>query len=87
MCIYFSLGVRYDFHNFIKLWGRRVGIRAFNREAALMLFQIISDSFERRSEIINTNLEFSRWVGIFYDEQMTAAMKDQLEHHSYLLLF
>ena len=47
----------------------------------------ISDSYERRSVIITTNLEFSRWVSIFYDEQMTAAMIDRLVHHSYLLLF
>ena len=37
--------------------------------------------------ILTTNLEFSRWVGIFYDEQMTAAIIDRLVHHSYLLLF
>jgi len=37
--------------------------------------------------IITTNLEFSKWVNVFYDEQMTAAMIDRLVHHSYLLLF
>jgi len=26
--------------------------------------------------IINTNIEFSRWVDIFYDEQMTGAIVD-----------
>ncbi|MBP7201477.1 MAG: ATP-binding protein, partial [Mesotoga sp.] len=39
------------------------------------------------SVIITTNLEFSKWVHIFYDEQMTAAMIDRLVHHSHLLLF
>ncbi len=63
------------------------GYVPLDREAAQLLFQIISDSYERRSVIITTNLEFSRWVGIFYDEQMTAAMIDRLVHHSYLLLF
>ena len=58
-----------------------------DRASAQILFQVISDSYERRSVIITTNLEFSRWVGIFYDEQMTAAMIDRLVHHSYLLLF
>jgi len=35
----------------------------------------------------NTNLEFSKWVNIFYDDQMTAALIDRLVHHSYLLIF
>ena len=52
-----------------------------------LLFQVISDCYEERSVIITTNLEFSKWVSIFYDEQMTAAMIDRLVHHSYLLLF
>jgi len=63
------------------------GYVPMDRASGQLLFQVISDSYERRSVIITTNLEFSRWVGIFYDEQMTAAMIDRLVHHSYLLLF
>jgi len=63
------------------------GYVPLDRDAAQLLFQVISDSYERRSIIITTNLEFSRWVSIFYDEQMTAAIIDRLIHHSYLLLF
>jgi len=63
------------------------GYVPMDRSSAQLLFQVISDSYERRSVIITTNLEFSRWVSIFYDELMTAAMIDRLVHHSYLLLF
>lgn len=56
-------------------------------DGSKLLFQVISDCYEQRSVIITTNLEFSRWVNIFYDEQMTAAMIDRLVHHSYLLIF
>lgn len=63
------------------------GYVPLEREAAQLLFQVISDCYEKRSVIITTNLEFSRWVGIFYDEQMTAAMIDRLIHHSYLFIF
>jgi DNA replication protein DnaC len=52
-----------------------------------LLFQAISDCYEARSVVVTTNLEFSKWVNIFYDEQMTAAMIDRLVHHSHLLLF
>jgi len=63
------------------------GYVPMDREASQILFQVISDSYERRSVILTTNLEFSRWIGVFYDEQMTAAIIVRLVHHSYLLLY
>jgi len=54
---------------------------------AQLLFEIISDCYERKSLIINTNIEFSRWVNVFYDEQMTSAIVDRVLHHCQLLLF
>ena len=63
------------------------GYVPMDRTAAQLLFEVVSDSYERRSVILTTNLEFSRWVSLFYDEQMTAAMIDRLVHHSYILLF
>jgi DNA replication protein DnaC len=63
------------------------GYVPLDRTGAQLLFEIISDCCERRSIILNTNLEFSRWVNVLYDEQMTAAMLDRLLHHCYLLLF
>lgn len=63
------------------------GYVPLDRDGSRLLFQVISDCYEQRSVIITTNLEFSKWVNIFYDEQMTAAMIDRLVHHSYLLLF
>ena len=63
------------------------GYVPLDRDAAQLLFQVVSESYEKRSVILTTNLEFSRWIGIFYDEQMTAAIIDRLVHHSYLLLF
>ena len=63
------------------------GYVPLDRDGSKLLFQVISDRYEQRSVIITTNLEFSKWVNIFYDEQMTAAMIGRLVHHSYLLLF
>jgi len=63
------------------------GYVPLDRDGSRLLFQIISECYEQRSVIITTNLEFSKWINIFYDEQMTAAMIDRLVHHSYLLLF
>ena len=52
-----------------------------------MLFRVIADSYEQRSLILTTNLEFSRWGSIFTDQQMAAAMIDRLVHHGHLLVF
>jgi DNA replication protein DnaC len=58
-----------------------------DRQGAQLLFRVISDSYERRSIILTTNLEFSKWGTIFTDDQMAAAMIDRLAHHGHILLF
>ena len=58
-----------------------------DRDGSELLFQVISDSYESKSLILTTNLEFSKWGGIFTDQQMAAAMIDRLVHHGHLLLF
>ena len=63
------------------------GYVPFEKEGAQLLFQIISQCYERKSIIITTNLEFSKWNGIFYDEKLTSAIIDRLVHHSHLLIF
>lgn len=56
-------------------------------EGAKLLYQVISDFYEKKSLIITTNLEFSKWNGIFYDEKLTNAIIDRMVHHSNLLVF
>lgn len=63
------------------------GYVPFEKEGAQLLFQIISECYEKRSVIITTNLQFSQWNGIFYNEKMTSAIIDRLIHHSHLLIF
>ena len=63
------------------------GYVPFEKEGAQLLFQVISECYEKRSVIITTNLEFSKWNGIFYDEKLTSAIIDRLVHHSHLLVF
>ena len=63
------------------------GFVPFEKNGAQLLFQVVSECYERRSVIITTNLEFSKWNAIFYDEKMTNAIIDRLIHHSHLLVF
>lgn len=58
-----------------------------DKEGSQLLFRVIADSYESKSLILTTNLEFSKWGGIFTDQQMAAAMIDRLVHHGHLLLF
>jgi len=58
-----------------------------HRDGAQLLFQVISACYEKRSLILTTNLEFSKWVNIFLDEAMTTAIIDRLVHYSHLLIF
>jgi DNA replication protein DnaC len=52
-----------------------------------LLFQVVSECYERKSIIITTNLEFARWNDIFADTKITAALLDRVIHHSHLLDF
>ncbi len=63
------------------------GYIPFDADGSQLLFQVIADCYEKRSLIITTNIEFSKWNGIFYDDQLTAALIDRLVHHSHLIVF
>lgn len=58
-----------------------------DKDGSQLLFRIVANSYESKSLILTTNLEFSKWGGIFTDEQMAAAMIDRLIHHGHLLMF
>ena len=58
-----------------------------DKDGSQLLFRVISDSYESKSLILTTNLEFSKWGGIFTDDQMAAAMIDRIVHHGHLLIF
>lgn len=63
------------------------GFVPVDKEGSQLLFRVISCSYESKSLILTTNIEFSKWGGIFTDEQMAAAMIDRLVHYGHLLLF
>lgn len=63
------------------------GYVPYDRMGAQLLFDYLSEIHEQKQIILNTNLEFSRWVNILYDEQMTSALIGRLTHHCHLILF
>lgn len=64
-----------------------LGFVPLHKDAAQLMFQVISDCYERKSLIITSNLEFSGWNTVLGDNRLTAALIDRLVHHSHILVF
>ena len=63
------------------------GYVPFDVDGARLLYQVISDSCERRSVIFTTNVEFSRWGAVFADGKLAAAIVDRVVRHGRLVEF
>jgi DNA replication protein DnaC len=64
-----------------------IGFITIHKEASELLFQVVSDCYEKKSLIITSNLEFSQWNTVFGNDKLTAAMIDRLIHHSHIIVF
>ena len=64
-----------------------LGYLPLDAEGARLLFQVISSSYESRSLILTTNIEFSKWGTVLADEKLAAAAVDRIVHHGRLVEF
>ena len=58
---------------------------SFNRHQSELLFKVISDRSEKSSTIVTTNLPFSKWMDLFENTTMVAALIDRLTFRSHVL--
>jgi len=62
-----------------------LGYVPFEKSEAELLFQFISDRYEKGSLIITSNLVFSEWEQVFQSPITTSAVVDRIIHHCVLL--
>ena len=62
-----------------------LGFVPLSKTGAELLFEIISQRYERGSIIITSNLPFDEWSEVFGSERLTGAILDRLTHHVHIL--
>jgi DNA replication protein DnaC len=62
-----------------------LGFVPLSKTGAELLFELISQRYERGATIITSNLPFDEWTAAFGDERLTGALLDRLTHHVHIL--
>ena len=62
-----------------------LGFVPLSKTGAELLFELISQRYERGSTLITSNLPFDEWTETFGTERLTGALLDRLTHHVNIL--
>src|SRR3954468_8235177 len=62
-----------------------LGFVPLSKSGAELLFELLSQRYERNSTFITSNLPFNEWTEILGSERLTGALLDRLTHHVHIL--
>jgi len=62
-----------------------LGFVPLSKTGAELLFEMISQRYERGATLITSNLPFDQWTETFGSERLTGALLDRLTHHVNIL--
>ena len=62
-----------------------LGFVPLSKTGAELLFELVSQRYERSSTLITSNLPFEEWTETFGSERLTGALLDRLTHHVSIL--
>ena len=62
-----------------------LGYVPFSKAGAELLFEVISQAYERYSLIVTSNLPFEEWTEVLGSERLTGALLDRLTHRCHIL--
>jgi DNA replication protein DnaC len=57
----------------------------FTKTGAELLFEVISQAYERHSLMVTSNLPFQEWTEILGSERLTGALLDRITHRCHIL--
>jgi DNA replication protein DnaC len=63
-----------------------LGYVPFSKTGAELLFELLSQRYERGSVILTSNLPFEEWTGVLGSERLTGALLDRLTHRVQILM-
>src|SRR6266404_686457 len=62
-----------------------LGFVPLSKTGAELLFEMLSQRYERGSTLITSNLPFQEWTEVLGSERLTGALLDRLTHHVHIL--
>lgn len=62
-----------------------LGFVPLSKAGAEMLFEILSQRYERASTLVTSNLPFTEWTEVLGSGRLTGALLDRLTHHVHIL--
>ena len=62
-----------------------LGFVPLSKTGAELLFEMLSQRYERGSTLVTSNLPFAEWTEVLGSERLTGALLDRLTHHVHIL--